>query len=157
MNTLSRKQKVGIRVLTGFGILLNIMYLLGQTMAFINYDFTVSIELQEPVTEITAIGVALNKGFGVGDTFFYMPLFIIGIIGLLKRNTWGVYAMFGAMAITVYWPIVCLATVFFAKGAQGWHFTDYTAYSILLLLIAVYGLWGLWFLFKNRRLLIRGE
>ena len=61
--------------------------------------------------------------------------------------------MVGGMAVTVYWPIVCLSTLFFAKGSTGWHFTDYTSYSILLSLIAIYGLWGLWFLFKKWKLL----
>ena len=108
----------GFWFLIGFGMLLNIFYVLGQTMAVINYDFAVSIGLQEPVNEITEIGVALNKGFGFGDTVFYIPLFIVGIIGLLKRTPLGLYAMFGAMAVTVYWPVVSLSTVIFAKGAS---------------------------------------
>ena len=58
-------------------------------MTIINYDFAVSIDLQEPVSEITEIGVALNKGFGFGDTVFYIPLFVIGIIGLVKRKVLG--------------------------------------------------------------------
>jgi len=144
----------GFWILISIGILLNIEYLLGQIMALINYDFTVSLYLQEPVNEITEVGVALNKGFGLGDAVFYIPLFVIGIVGLLKRSALGLYAMFGAMAITVYWPIVCLSTVFFAKGAPGWLFTDYISYSISLSLIAMYGLWGLWFLYKNRILLV---
>ena len=124
-------------------------------MAIIDYDFAVSIELQEPLDEITEIGVALNKGFGFGDTVFYIPLFIIGIIGLLKRSALGLYTMFGAMAITVYWPIVALSTVFFAKGAPGWHFTDYTSYSIILSIIALYGTWGFWFLYRSRGVLVK--
>ena len=123
-------------------------------MAVVNYDFAVSIELQEPVNEITEVGVALNKGFGLGDTAFYIPLFVIGIVGLLRRSSWGLFAMIGAMAVTVYWPIVALSTVYFAKGVPGWYFTDYTSYSVLLSLIALYGLWGLWFLYKNRKLLV---
>ena len=109
----------GFWFLIGFGVLLNIVYVLGQTMAVINYDFAVSIDMQEPVNEITEIGVALNKGFGFGDIVFYIPLFVIGIIGLLKRTTIGLFAMLGAMAVTVYWPVVGLSTVIFAKGAPG--------------------------------------
>lgn len=141
-------------MLLGFGALLIVIYILGQTMAIINYDFAVSIGLQEPVHEITDVGVALNKGFGLGDTVFYIPLFIIGIIGMLKRSAIGLYAMFGALAITIYWPIVGLATVFFAKGAPGWYFTDYASYSVILSLIILYGIWGIWFLFKNRNILV---
>ena len=148
------KRTIGFWILISIGILLNLIYLLGQTMAIINYDFAVSIELQEPVNEITEVGVALNKGFGFGDTFFYIPLFVVGIIGLFKRSAWGLYAMFGAMAVTVYWPIVALSTVFYAKRASGWHFTDYMSYSISLSLIAIYGIWGLWFLYNNRDRLV---
>ena len=77
------------------------------------------------------------------------------ICSLLKRSSLGLYTMFGAMAITVYWPIVGLSTVFYAKGSPGWHFTDYTSYSILLSLIAFYGLWGFWFLYKKREVLVK--
>lgn len=144
------KKSFSFWFLISIGAILNIIYLLGQTMAVINYDFTVSVDLQEPVNEITEVGVALNKGFGLGDTIFYIPLFIIGIIGLLKRKTFGLYAMFGAMAITVYWPIVSLSTLYFAAGAPGFHFTDYASYSVILSLITAYGIWGLWYLFNNR-------
>ena len=90
----------------------------------------------------------------MGDTIFYIPLFVIGIIGLLKRTAYGLYAMSGALAITTYWPIVVLTTVYYAKGTPGWHFSDYTSYSILLTLIAIYGLWGLWYIFKYRTSLV---
>lgn len=140
--------------LIGIGILLNIMYLSGQTMAIINYDFTVSTGLQESIDEITGVGVAFNKGFGLGDTVFYIPLFIAGIIGLIRSKVWGIYTMFGAMAITVYWPIVCLSALFYAKNTPGFNFNSYTEYSILLSLIALYGLCGLWYLYRNKDKLV---
>lgn len=140
--------------LIGVGTILNIMYLIGQTMAIINYDFTVSMDLQEPVTEITEVGVALNKGFGLGDTFIYMPLFIAGIIGLIRRSTVGFYMMIGAMGITIYWPVVSLATLYYAKSAAGWRFNDYTSYTIVLSLITLYGIWGFWYLINNREVLL---
>jgi len=152
---LRNRQLLQFRILIGLGILLNIIYLLGQTMALFNYEFTVSIGLQEPSSEITNVGVALNKGFGLGDTIFYMPLFLIGIIGLIKRTDVGLYAMIGAMAITVYWPIVCLSTLFFAKGSPGWHFSDYTNYLCMLSIIALYGIWALYFLYQNRSKLVK--
>ena len=151
---MKQNRKIGFWILIGIACFLNILYLLGQTMALINYDFTVAIELQEPAKEITEVGVALNKGFGMGDTIFYIPLFVIGIIGLLKKTAYGLYAMSGALAITTYWPIVVLTTVYYAKGTPEWHFSDYTSYSILLTLIAIYGLWGLWYIFKYRTSLV---
>ncbi|MHC4791200.1 MAG: hypothetical protein ACYS8Y_07155 [Planctomycetota bacterium] len=147
---MNKNIKIKFWILIVIAILLTVIYLIGQTMAFINYDFTVAIELQEPIEEITEVGVALNKGFGLGDTIAYIPLLILGIVGMIKRKCWGLFSMSGALAITIYWPIVCLSTLFFAKGAPGFHFSDYISYSILLTLISIYGLWGLLFIYKNR-------
>jgi len=144
-----------IRFLMGFGIVLNIIYLLGYPMALINYEFAASVDLLERSSKITDVGVALNKGFGLGDTIFYMPLFLVGIIGLIKRSSMALFAMRGAMAITVYWSIVCLSTLFFVKGSPAWQFSDYTPYSILLSIIAIYGMWGFYFLYDVRSGLIK--
>lgn len=143
---MEQKRVSGFWILISIGFLLNILFLLGQTMAIIDYDFAVSLGLQETVDEVTAVGVALNKGFGFADTVFYIPLFLIGLIGTLKRKTFGKYTLVGALAITVYWPIVNLSTLFFAKGISGFHFTDFVSFSILLSLIILYGLWGIYFL-----------
>lgn len=152
---MDNKRTSGFWILIIIGVVLNLIYLLGQTMAMINYDFTVSIGLQEPVSEITGVGVAFNKGFGFGDTFFYMPLFVIGIVGLIKRKTYGLFSMVGAMAITIYWPMVSLSAIYFAKGLGDFHFTDYVSYSILLSLIAIYGLWGMGYVYNNRKMLVK--
>jgi len=154
---MSKKITVGFWILIGVGIVLIIIYLLGQTMAIVDYDFAVSIGLQEPEEDITAVGVASNKGFGFGDTVFYIPLFIAGILGMLKRRKIGLYAMAGAMAVTAYWPIVCLSTLFYAKNAPGFHFNDYASYSIILSTISAYGLWGFWFVIKNSGVLTKGK
>jgi hypothetical protein len=101
-------------VLIIFALLLNLIMLIGQTGSLFDYGFTVSIGLQESIEEVTGIGVAWAKGFAFGDTVFYMPLYIIGIVGLFKQKVWGIFSMFGALAITVYWPIVNLYAVFAA-------------------------------------------
>ena len=123
-------------------------------MAFIDYDFTVSIGAQESVDIMSELGVAVNKGFGVGDTLIYLPLFIAGMIGLWVRKEWGLYILTGALAITAYWPIVHIFYLLYAEGAPGFAFTDYATYGIVLTCITVWALWGLWFLFKFRRDLI---
>lgn len=145
------KRGTGFWVLICIGILLTIEFLLGQTMAFIHYDFTVAAGLQESADEITETGVALNKGFGLGDTLVYIPLFIVGIIGVFRTKFWGLVTLFGALAITAYWPVVALSTLYFAKGTPGWKFNDYTSYTILLSLITFYGVWGMFYLYKTRR------
>ena len=62
--------------------------------------------------------------------------------------------MIGAMAITIYWPLVCLSSILYAKGARGWNFTDYTSYTILLTAISLYGIIGFWYLIKNKEELV---
>jgi hypothetical protein len=146
---MNKKMGIGYWALITIGILLNLMMLVGQTGALIDYDFTVSIGMQESVEEVTGVGVAWAKGFGFGDTIIYIPLFIAGISGTLKRKKWGLLALFGALAITAYWPMVCLFTVFIGKDAINLSPDKYASYLILLPSISIYGLWGMWFLYKN--------
>jgi hypothetical protein len=143
----------GYWALITIGVLLNLMILVGQTGALIDYDFTVSIGMQESTEEVTDVGVAWAKGFGFGDTVIYIPLFIAGIIGTLMQRKWGLPAMFGALAITAYWPMVCLFTVFIGKGAINLSPEKYTSFSILLPSISLYGLWGIWYLYKNQNII----
>ena len=154
---MSRPRPIGYRILLVTGFLLLALLLLGQTMAVIDYDFTVSIGLQESEHVMGEMGVAANRGFGIGDTAVYVPLLALGLYGLLKRKPWGVLTMAGAMAITAYWPVTCMFILIYARNISDFHFTNYTAYAILLTLITVYGLWGLWYLYSRRHVLIQGE
>ena len=151
---MANKRTVGFWVLMILGIFFLLMLLLGQMMAFINYDFAVSIGLQESKDVVGETGVAANKGFGVGDTIIYLPLLVIGLVGLWLRKTWGLFAMTGALGITAYWPMVCIFFLLFAKGSPGFNFTSYASYAILLTAFTVYGLWGLWYLYRNRKTLV---
>ncbi|WP_406661733.1 hypothetical protein V7O66_04230 [Methanolobus sp. ZRKC3] len=144
----------GFWILISIGILLTIFLLLGQTLSLIDYDLTVSLGLQESVEEVSEVGIAWAKGFAFGDTVFYLPLLVMGIIGLLKKRAWGLYSMFGALAITVYWPIVSLFAIFIGKDALNLDPGKYVSFSIVLPLIVIYGLWGMWYLYKNRNELV---
>ncbi|MCP4667700.1 MAG: hypothetical protein GY849_15195 [Deltaproteobacteria bacterium] len=149
-----KKRMMGFRVIMTMGIVLVVMLLLGQMMSFINYDFTVSIGLQESSDKVGKLGVALNKGFGVGDTIVYTPLLVIGLIGLWLRKMWGVFAMVSALAITAYWPMVTLFFLLFAQGVPGFNITGVTMYATFLVPITIYGIWGVWFLYRNQRKLV---
>ena len=152
---MNNKRTAGFWIIMLVGMLLLVVLVFGQAMSFINYDLAVSIGLQESKEVIGAMGVAVNKGFGVGDTIIYLPLLLLGLIGLWSRTMWGVFAMAGALAITAYWPVVALFLLLFARGAPGFHFTDFTLYTVVLMLVTVYGLWGLWYLYRNRKQLAR--
>lgn len=136
------------------GILLLLLLLLGQTMSFINYEFTVSLGLQEPVDEISKLGVAVNKAFGVGDTIIYVPILIAGLIGLWRKAEWSVFLMGGAFAITAYWPIVCLFVILFGNKLSDFNYVDLTSIIIVLISFTVYGIWGMWYVYKNQKLLL---
>ncbi len=146
---MSNKREIGFWVLMIPGLLILFMLIFGQMISFIDYDFTVSLGLQESVNVIGEFGVASNKAFGVGDTLIYLPLLILGLIGLWQKKGWGLIAMVGALAITAYWPIVNLFFLYFAKDLPGFNFTDFVSYTIVLSLISIYGLWGMWYIYRN--------
>ncbi|MCK5033731.1 MAG: hypothetical protein KAS18_08855 [Calditrichia bacterium] len=146
---MSNKREIGFWVLMIPGLLILFMLIFGQMISFIDYDFTVSLGLQESVNVISEFGVASNKAFGVGDTLIYLPLLILGLIGLWQKEGWGLIAMVGALAITAYWPIVNLFFLYFAKDLPGFNFTDFVSYTIVLSLISIYGLWGMWYIYRN--------
>ena len=147
-------RKAGFWILIAIGLLLSVLLLAGQTMAIFNYELIVSWGLQESVNEVGKVGVAYAKGFGFGDTLIYLPLLFAGIIGLLKDKQWGYLTMFGALAITAYWPMVCLYALFVDRIAITLTPDKYLSYSILLPLITVYGLWGMWYILKSQKQLV---
>lgn len=58
----------GFRVLIIVGIVLNLMFLAGQTLSLVDHDLTVSLGLQESKEELSDVGIAFAKGFAFGDT-----------------------------------------------------------------------------------------
>ena len=148
---MTHRKQVGFFILIVLGFIFLAMLFLGQMMSFIDYEFTVSIGLQESVDVIGEMGVAVNRGFGVGDTIIYIPLLVTGLVGLLIRKKWGLFAMAAALGITAYWPVVSLFILLFARGTPGFHFTDFTAYTVLLTAFTLYGLWGLGYVYRNRK------
>lgn len=136
-------------ILISIALVLVIMFLAGQTLGIFNYNLAVSIGMQESENEIGKIGIAFAKGFGFADTVIYIPLFLIGIIGLFKNKRWGKYSMFGALAITVYWPLVHLYAIFIDKISITLHPEKYIYYPMILSFIIIYGLWGMRYLYTK--------
>ena len=151
---MTNKRTAGFWTLTIFGIFILFMLLAGQMISIIDYEFTVSLGLQESMNDIGEIGVAVNKAFGVGDTIIYTPLLIIGLVGLWQKKAWGVFTMASALGITAYWPIVNIFIILFAEGSPGFNYPNFTSIAIILLSITIYGIWGLWYLYKNQKLLV---
>ena len=122
---------------------LMVLYLaVTQCVSAFSYETGVRMGAQEPATQITAVGTALFWGFAVGD-LYYTPLLALGLIGHLLGADWTDLVLGAALGITVYWPIVCLATVRSARGAPGWSLPKEGQYWVVLPLIALWGLAGL--------------
>ena len=152
-NDINNKKSVGFWILISVGLLLLLFLLVGQTFSLINYEAAVAYGLQESVQEVSEVGIAFAKGFAFADTLVYIPLLLLGIVGLLKRKKWGVYLMFASCAISVYWPLVHLYAIYIEKNAIVLDPEKYITFPITLSLIIIYGLWGMWYLYKNQKVL----
>ena len=149
------KRNLGLKILIITSIVLMLFLLSGQTFSLINYEAALDLGLQESAEEITEVGIAFAKGFAFADTIAYIPLLLIGIIGLLKRTKWGVYAMFASCAISVYWPLVHLYAIYIGVDVIILHPEKYVSFPITLSFIILYGLWGMWYLYTNQKELIK--
>ena len=132
-----------------------ILLLLGQTMAVFNYEFAVSLGLQEDVNEISEFGVQLNRAFGAGDTLIYIPLIVLSIIGLSLKKRWALFTSAAVMGISLYWTTTAAFLFWFLEGVPNYSFIPGTEYWIFIAFYLVFGLWGLWYLVYRGESLVR--
>ena len=144
------QNSVGFWVLGGGALFICVTRPVGQTMSLIDYDLTVSWGLQEPASEITAMGVVLNKAFAAADTVVYLPLMVIGLAGLWLRKKWGLIALSAGLGITAYWIIEVLYFIYAARGLPGFTLSKQTTFTLMLVPLVVYAIWGLVFLCRDR-------
>ena len=142
---------VGFWALQSCGWVLLVYLIYAQGIPAFDYELGVSMGTQEPAATISDVGVAFWRGFAVGDVIVYIPLLAFGLLGHWFRRRWGQLLLGGALSITVYWPVVCLAAVVAARGAEGWTLPNERDYWLVLPAISVWGLWGLWHLSREDR------
>ena len=130
----------------GWILLIYLIYAQGIT-AF-SYEIGVSMGTQESAKSITDIGAAFWYGFAFGDLVIYTFLFL-GLTGHFKFRKWGRYLLAAALGITVYWPIVCLASLTVARKAPEWNISNETPYWIVLPIIMLWAAWGIFILIKE--------
>lgn len=133
-------------VLQGPGWLLFAYLAVAQCLSALDYDLGVRMGTQEPEERITKVGVAFWWALALGDLVFYTPLLGLGLIGHATGRGWGEVILAAALGITVYWPIVSLATVAKARAAPGWSLPKERDYWIVLPVIVLWAGWGLWHL-----------
>lgn len=139
---------IGFWCLQGPGWLLLCYLIVAQAIPAFDYQLGVRMGTQESAIEITAVGAAFFYGFAFGDLIIYIPLLAAGLVGYWLDRTWSRAVLSAALGITVYWPIVCLATVVAVRGAEGWNLNNETDFWIALPLIALWGAFGLWYLLR---------
>ena len=144
------KRNAGFWIVIGIGILLLLFLLLGQTLAVFNFDLAVALGLQETIGEIGKVGIAFAKGFALADTLVYVPLLILGIVGLLTNKKWGYLAMMISLGITVYWPVVHLYAIYIEREAINLAPEKYVTFPVTLGILMIYGLYGMWYLYRNQ-------
>jgi hypothetical protein len=113
-----------------------------QAIPAFDYELGVRMGTQESAQRITEVGAAFWYGFAFTDLVIYMPLLGAGLIGHWLGRPWWRVIFGAALGITVYWPVVVLATAVDARDALGWDI-DEMGYWIVLPIIAVWALWGL--------------
>jgi hypothetical protein len=124
----------------GWFLLAYLIY--AQAIPAFDYELGVRMGTQESAQRITDVGVAFWYGFAFADLVVYIPLLGAGLVGHWLGRPWWRVIFGAALGITVYWPVVVLATAVDARGAPGWDI-DEMDYWIVLPIIAVWALWGL--------------
>ena len=133
----------------GPGWLLVFYLVYAQAIPAFDYDLGIAMGTQEPAEIISEVGTAFWYGFAFGDLAVYIPLLAVGLLGCWLEKPWSVVLLGAALGITVYWPVVCLAAVVDARGAEGWHLANEIPYWVVLPLITLWGAWGLWYLMHS--------
>lgn len=123
-----------------------LLLILGQTMAIFNYNFAVSLGLQEDVKEVGEFGVQLNRAFGAGDTFVYIPLIAISIVGLVLKKRWALITTAAVMGISAYWATTVAFMLWFLIGVPNYSFIPGLEYWVFISAYIVFGVWGVFYL-----------
>ena len=149
-----QKRPFAFWIITIFLVLSVILLLLGQTTSLFAYDFAVRLGLQESIDDITSFGVEMNRAFGASDTFIYIPLMVISLIGLVLRKQWALFTTATVMGISAYWSITIASVLLFLRGVPGYQLEPGLEYWIFLGAFLVFGIWGIFYLaFRSNKLL----
>lgn len=148
------RRPIAFWVIVIFHVLSAILLLIGQTTAMFAYEFAEKLGLQESLEEVTAFGIQMNRAFGAGDTFVYIPLIILALIGLFLRKRWALVINAAVMGISVYWTVTLTALMIFARVIPGYTLRPGPDYLVFLGSFVIFGVWGLLYLvFRGDRLL----
>jgi len=143
------RRRLAYWILLGPGWLLLAYLIYAQGIPAFDYELGVAMGTQESASVITEVGTSFWYGFAFGDLVVYIPVLAAGLVGYGLGRSWGRIMLIAALGITVYWPVVCLAAVVAARGADGWLLANEAPYWIVLPVILVWGAWGIWALTRT--------
>lgn len=147
----NRKRPIAFRFIAIFLSASIILMLTGQTMAVFNYDLTVSLGLQESIDQVGALGVQVNRSFGIGDTVIYIPLMFISLVGLFLRKRWALLSTAAVAGVSAYWTVTVASILLLAPGTPGYN---YVPGPEIILFVATYLAFGIWCLIY---IILRGD
>jgi hypothetical protein len=140
------KRRISFWVIIVFLIVSMILLLMGQTMAIFNYEFAVKLGLQEDVKEVSEFGVQVNRAFGAGDTFVYIPLMAISLVGLFLKRRWSLVTTAAVMGISAYWATTIAFMLFFLPGVPNYSVVPGPEYWLFIGAYIIIGVWGMMYL-----------
>jgi hypothetical protein len=136
------KRPISFWVIIVFLIVSIVLLLMGQTMAIFNYEFAVKLGLQE----VSEYGVQINRAFGAGDTFVYIPLMAISLVGLLLKKRWSLMTTAAIMGISAYWATTVAFMLLFLMGVPDYNLEPGPEYWLFIGAYIVFGGWGVVYL-----------
>ena len=148
------KRPIGYWGVTVFMSLSVVLLVLGQSMALLDYDFTVRLGMQEDIKKIGDFGVQINRAFAAGDTLIYIPLTVASIIGLCMKKKWALLTSAAVMGISTYWATTAAFAFWFLDGVPGYSFVPGVDYWIFISSYIVFGIWGIYYLIYRGEYLI---
>jgi hypothetical protein len=140
------KRRISFWVIIVFLIVSMILLLMGQTMAIFNYEFAVKLGLQEDVKEVSEFGVQVNRAFGAGDTFVYIPLMAISLVGLFLKRRWSLVTTAAVMGISAYWATTVAFMLIFLQGVPNYNLLPGPEYWLFIGAYIIIGVWGMMYL-----------
>jgi hypothetical protein len=142
----STRRPISFWVIIVFLIVSMVLLLMGQTMAIFNYEFAVRLGLQEDVKEVSEFGVQINRAFGAGDTFVYIPLMFISLFGLFLKKSWSLVITAAVMGISAYWATTVAFMLIFLRGVPNYNLVPGPEYWLFIGVYIIIGVWGVVYL-----------
>lgn len=148
------KRPIAFWIISVFLALSVFILVLGQTTSLFAYDFAVRLGLAESVGEVTSYGVEVNRAFGAGDTFIYVPLMLVSLVGLSLKKRWALITTAAVMGISAYWSLTLIAMLMFLRDVPGYRLVPGLEYWVFMGAFLAFGTWGIFHLvFRGDRLL----